>query len=98
MIESPNGKTNFWSEERDGKNVLFIGDADAENSKEIATLSEYVPYGWFTDDYVLVSKNGSELYIMGRDGIKPGDVPTKISDYHRPSYNFTGYGKGYGGL
>lgn len=97
-LESPNGLSTFWSESRDGKNVLFIGDSEGKNSKQIADLSEYNPYGWFTNDYILVSKNGSELYIMGRDGIKPGDVPTKIADYHKPDYNFTGYGKGYGGL
>ncbi len=98
FLESPNGKNTLWSEARDGKNTLFIGDAAGKNGKEIATLSEYVPYGWFTDEYVLVSKNFSELYVLGRDGIKPGSVPTKVSDYHRPNYSFYGYGKGYGGL
>lgn len=97
-LESPNGNSSFWSESRDGKNALFVGDAAGKNSKQIATLSEYVPYGWFTDDYILVSKGGSELFIMGRDGIKPGDVPTKVSDYHKPNYDFVGYGRGYGGI
>ena len=96
-LESPNGGSTFWMENRDGKNALFVGDDVGKNSKQIATLTEFVPYGWYSDDYVLVSKNSSELYIMGRDGIKPGDVPTKVSDYHKAVYTFNGFGGGYGG-
>jgi hypothetical protein len=95
FLVSPSGTKTFWYETRDGKNTLFIGDKNAENDKEIATLSEYQPYGWFGDEYVLVSKSGSELYVG-----TPGkvDSPLKISDYHKPNNAYTGYGYGYGGL
>jgi hypothetical protein len=95
FLVSPSGTKTFWYESRDGKNTLFIGDKNAENNKEIATLSEYQPYGWFGDEYVLVSKSGSELYVG-----TPGkvDSPLKISDYHKPNNAYTGYGYGYGGL
>ncbi|HET7528737.1 MAG TPA: hypothetical protein VFJ84_00720 [Candidatus Saccharimonadales bacterium] len=92
---SPSGSNTFWAEERDGKNTLFVGDEDGQNPKQIATLSDYSSYGWYTDKYLLVSKDGSELYIMAKDGSQP---PVKISDYHKPSFNFQGYGGGYGGL
>ncbi len=97
-LVSPNGNNTLWSEPRDGKNSLFIGDAAAKNDKQIASLSELVPYGWYTDDYILVSKNSSELYIMGRDGVVPGRVPLKVTDYHKSQYDFRGYGYGYGGF
>ncbi|MBX4191027.1 hypothetical protein KW794_02980 [Candidatus Saccharibacteria bacterium] len=92
---SPSGKNTFWSDPRDGKNTLFIGGEDGQDGKQIATLSEYNTYGWFTDDYLLVSKNSSELYIMGKDGKQ---TPLKISDYHKPALTYPGYGGGYGGL
>jgi len=92
---SPSGSQTFWSEQRDGKNTLFIGNQDSQNSKQIATLSNYSPYGWYTDNYLLVSKNGSELYAMAKDG---SQTPVKISDYHKPASIFYGYGGGYGGL
>lgn len=92
---SPSGKQTFWSEERDGKNTLFIGNQNGEDSKQIASLSEYLQYGWFTDDYLLVSKNASELYIMPKDG---SQTPLKISDYHKPAQSYYGYGGGYGGF
>jgi len=95
---SPSGKATFWSESRDGKNTLFIGDQSGNNAKQMATLSQYNTYGWYTDDYVLVSKNSSELYIMPSSGLKTGDQATKITDYHKPATNFYGYGGGYGGL
>jgi len=94
FLLSPSSKSTFWADQRDGKNALFIGDADAKNQKQIAALSEYTTYGWYTDDFLLVSKNSSELYIMGKDG----GTPLKITDYYKPAINYQGYGGGYGGL
>ncbi|HSW37726.1 MAG TPA: hypothetical protein VLG37_05175, partial [Candidatus Saccharimonadales bacterium] len=91
---SPSGKSTFWSDERDGKDLFLIGDDKGDNGKEITRLEDYGTYGWYTDNYVLLSKKGSELYIMGRDG----GEPIKITDYHKPAYNYRGYGGGYGGL
>lgn len=94
-LQSPSGNDTFWAEPRDGKNTLFIGNEDGQKGKQIASLSEYFTYGWFTDDYLLVSKNSSELYIMPKGASKN---PVKISDYHKPVQNFYGYGGGYGGI
>jgi hypothetical protein len=92
---SPSGDSTFWSEPRDGKNTLFIGDEGGQGGKQVATLSDYNTYGWFTDSYLLVSKNSSELYIMDNGGKQ---APIKISDYHKPALSFPGYGGGYGGF
>jgi hypothetical protein len=94
-LQSPSGQKTFWFEPRDGKNTLFLGNKEGENAQEIAVLSELTPYGWYTDNYLLTSKSSSELYIMGTD---KGAKPLKITDYHKPAYNFTGYGGGYGGF
>jgi hypothetical protein len=91
---SPSGKQTFWSEVRDNKNSLFIGNCDGQNGKQIATLSDYTPYGWYSDNYLLVSKGGSELYIMAADGSKP---PVKLTNYYKPQLSYRGYGGGYGG-
>ncbi|MBX4188588.1 hypothetical protein KW792_00630 [Candidatus Saccharibacteria bacterium] len=94
FLQSPSDKNTFWSEPRDGKNTLFIGDDDGNNEKQITTLSDYNTFGWYTDNYLLVSKNSSELYAMSKDGKNA----IKISDYHKPAVTFQGYGGGYGGL
>jgi hypothetical protein len=91
---SPSGNQTFWTELRDGKNTLFIGDANGGGQKQIASLSDYSPYGWYSDNYLLVSKNGSELYAMP----VAGGTPLKITDYYKPAVNYNGYGGGYGGL
>ncbi len=97
-LVSPEGKQTFWSESRDGKNVMLVGDLNGENGKQIASLSdEFSPYGWFGEGYLLVSKKGSELYIIPASGPKPGADLLKVSDYHKPAYSFRGYGYGYGG-
>jgi hypothetical protein len=91
---SPSGNSTFWGEDRDGKNTLFVGDNEGENEKTVASLSEYNIYGWYSDDYLLVSKKGSELYILPT----AGGTPFKITDYYKPSISYYGYGGGYGGL
>jgi hypothetical protein len=92
---SPSGNKTFWSEPRDGKNTLFVGDGEGLGAKQIATLSDYNTYGWYTDSYILVSKSSSELYVMDNAGKQ---AAVKISDYHKPAQTFTGYGGGYGGI
>jgi len=97
-LASPSGNSTFWSEPRDGKNSLFVGDQAGSNAKQIASLSDYQTYGWYSEDYLLASKNGSELYIFGSEGIKKESAALKITDYHKPVLNYPGYGGGYGGL
>ncbi len=93
-LESPSNKSTFWSEQRDGRSVMFVGNTGGEDGKEVANLQEFNTFGWFTDDYLLVSKKSSELFILP---VKGGE-PIKITDYHRPAYDLRGYGGGYGGL
>lgn len=92
-LESPSGNQTFWSSPADGKNTLTVGDKNGNNGNKIAILSDYDTYGWYTDNYLLVSKNGSELYIMP----VTGGTPLRITDYFKPGQFFNGYGGGYGG-
>ena len=96
-LVSPSAHKTFWYEPRDGKNTLFIGTQTGESPEEIASLSEYIPYGWYTDDYLLVSKDGSELYILPAGGADEKGQTIKVTDYHKPARSFQGYGYGYGG-
>jgi len=97
FLISPSGKQTLWYEARDGKNSLFIGDDSGKNARTITTLSDYAPYGWYGDDdqYILLTKNGSELYIAAAEGEITN--PLKVTDYHKGT-SYIGYGSGYGGL
>lgn len=96
-LASPSGSQTFWSEPRDGKTSLFVGDSDAQNARTVLSTSDYASYGWYTDSYLLVSKNSSELYIMSA-AASGNTQPLKVTDYYRPDLRFYGYGGGYGGL
>lgn len=93
-LASPSGKQTFWSEQRDGKATFFVGDSEGQAGKQVATLEDFQVYGWHSDDYLLMAKNGSELYILP----VAGGTPVKVTDYHKPQYSYQGYGGGYGGL
>ncbi len=95
---SPSANYTFWSEARDGKNTLLTGTGEGGSPKELATLSEYRPFGWYGDDYILMSKNNSELFIQPSAGLGAKGQIIKISDYHKPDFSLYGYGGGYGGL
>ncbi len=86
---SPSGNKTFWSVYADGKNNLRVGDQSGQGAKTISGESDYSPYGWFGDGYLLVSKNSSELYIMAADG---SSRPYKISNYYKPQVSYRGYG------
>lgn len=79
----------------DGKNNLTVRDQNGQDAETIALESDYSPYGWFTDDYLLVSKSSSELHVMAADG---SGQAFKISNYYKPQVSYRGYGGGYGGL
>lgn len=85
-LTSPNGQKTMWTETRDGKRVSFIGDADGKNEQQVGAAT-YEAYGWFGDDYVLYSKDGSELYVAAAGA--PLDGAHKVADY------FTQRGPGY---
>jgi len=96
---SPSGKQTFWAESRDGKNTIFLGAGDGGSPKQIATLSELTPYGWYgaNDQYLLLTKNDSELYIAQAGVPLTVSNVHKITDYHKPPNGYPGYGSGYGG-
>lgn len=95
---SPSGNQTLWTDLRDGKNTLFIGDPKAKNSKQINSVGDYAPYGWYGDNYILLTKNNSQLYIMPNSASPGGKQPLKVTDYYKPATTFNGYGYGYGGL
>lgn len=74
---SPSGSQTFWSEPRDGKNSLIIGDSFGGNQTTIAKLSDYDAAGWYGSQYLLLSKDDSQLYIMAASG----GTPIKIASY-----------------
>jgi hypothetical protein len=88
---SPSGSSTFWAQPQDGQNALYVGNASATNQKQIASLSPYTPFGWYTDSYLLVSQD-SGLYVMPATG----GTPLKITDYYKPLAGYNGYAGGYG--
>lgn len=99
-LQSPDGTQTFWYKPLDGENSLYTGDANASDNtaKTIGRDPNLTPYGWYTNDYLLLQKNSSELYILPTSGLSDTIKAFKISDYHKPAYTYYGYGGGYGGL
>ena len=79
---SPSGTKTLWTETRDGKNAFLVADSDGTGSSTIGSFNDYLPYGWFSDKYVLLTQKNNELYIMP----SKGGTPLKITDYQSTNY------------
>jgi hypothetical protein len=95
---SPSGNQTVWTGQQNGQNTLFVGDAASQHGKALAGLGDYQAYGWFSDNYLLLSKDGTNLYIVPASGLKSGQQPFKIGYYYKPVPQLNNYGYGYGGL
>lgn len=96
-LASPAGTEMLWSDVRDGKYTLFVGDNKGKNPRQIPSAGgDYAPYGWYSNDLILVSKGNNQLYVMPATGLKEPKQPLKVTNYYRPTTVLTGYG--YGGL
>jgi len=88
-VTSPTKQQVAWSEMRDGKQVVLLSDKTGNNPKTLTNLAGYTVFGWYGADYLLVSKNNSELFIVSSTGDK---VPSKLTDYYKPTLNQGSYG------
>ena len=79
---SPDGQKVFWSEPRDGKNALMVSDKDGNNKKVLDDQSDFAAFGWYGSDYLLLTKDRSELYIAPV-AMTPDITPLKISSFHK---------------
>ncbi len=94
-IVSPSGNQLFWSELRDGKNHLYVGNQNAGSAKELTGLGDYKPYGWFGDNFLLVSSiNSSELSILPVTGTAGTGKILKVSDFYKSYQYYNGYSYG----
>ena len=94
-LASPGGKQSIWTDTRNGKKIVMIGDSSAANPQAVPNLAGFSAYGWYSDNYLIVSKGSSELYIIASNG---NGSPLKIADYYKPAKSLGVYGFGYGGL
>lgn len=76
---SPNGRLAVWEEKRDGKNNILIGSDNGDSVENFAQETDFAIVDWYSNDYVLLSKQNSELFITSRAGIKSGNPAVIIS-------------------
>jgi hypothetical protein len=93
-VLSPSGNVVLWQD----KGTIYIGNSQAETAKQFATETGLMPYGWYGDDYILLSRGGSQLYIQSSSGLSTQSKLVLISDYSKPNYASSGYVTSYGGL
>lgn len=96
-LVSPSGKFTVWYELSNGQNLFFKGNSNAGDQQQIAALDNYVPYGWYSDNYIIASRGNDQLYIFPSSGLSGGHQPLVITDdYYEPNNTSNTYE--YGGL
>lgn len=62
-IASPSGKRTAWYETKDGKNQIYIGNADGQKGKVKATLpADHKPYAWYGEKTLLIAKGETKKF------------------------------------
>jgi hypothetical protein len=92
---SPSGSRSLWSELSNGQDLFLTGDSNGAGQQQIAALDGYVPYGWYSDSYILASRSNDQLYILPASGLSGAAQPLKITSYYEPG-GHSGYE--YGGF
>lgn len=96
-VFSPDNNHVAWYEPRGSQYSVYMGDSTGQSKRDIFdTQQAYVPYGWYDEAYVLLSKNRSELYIAPADTELQAATLQKIADYHAPPPGLAR--GGYGGM
>jgi len=90
-VLSPSGSQTVWAKPSNGQDLFLVGDANANNPKQIAALNGYSPYGWYGNNYILASQDNNQLYILPATGLSSGRQPLKISNYYEPATNAQAY-------
>jgi hypothetical protein len=90
-LVSPSGNHAVWSE----RGVFSTSDSSAADHKQIASLGNYSPYGWYSDNYVLATGGNSQLYVLPASGLSGAQQPTAITAYYEPAagsgYEYSGF-------
>jgi len=93
-IDSPSGDHTLWSTGNDA-GVLFVGDTNGNNPSQVTLSGNYSPYGWYGENYLLVSQKNNQLSIVPTSGLAAGRTPLSITSYYEPAssggYEYGGY-------
>jgi hypothetical protein len=66
---SPSGAAQMWSRVNGNSTTIYVGNKKGLDGVAVANLgNSYTPYGWWSDNYILLDKSGSGLYIMPASG------------------------------
>lgn len=96
-IPSPDGNSVLWYEPHGDQYSLYIGSVSDDQSRRdvLDTSQQYTPYGWYSQDYVVLSSR-NQLYIAPASGEIQTETLQKIADYHAAPAGLSS--NGYGGV
>jgi Tfp pilus assembly protein PilX len=95
-LVSPVGIHTLWSIMRDGVTAAMTGDQNGQSAKQLLRQSGYQPYGWYGEEYVVLSQDDDKLYIVPAAGLTTNEKPYVITDYYQTPETYTSIEYGYG--
>ncbi len=93
---SPSNNRTLYSTMSDGVVAIMTADQNGLNTKQLLRANGYQPYGWYGENYVLLSQNNDKLYIMPAAGLGASGKPYLISEYYQSPETYTSIEYSYG--
>ena len=79
---SPNNNNQMWSKIDGNTTTINIGSLNGDNPTVIAKFdNSYKPYGWLTNNYILLNKDDTGLYIIPSQGTDNQSKIQKIANF-----------------
>jgi hypothetical protein len=94
-LQSPDATRAFWNDIVSGSQKLLLGDKNAGASTPLSSAGDYTAYGWYTAQYLLLSRAGTGLYVIPVTGLGSSRAPLKAGDYYQAPQSVNGYGGGF---
>jgi hypothetical protein len=84
IASSPSGTSLLYADSVDGQTVASVSDQSGTKQRLVALHGVGTVQGWLSDDYILVSQDNSQLYVVSADPTNKKAQPLALASFYTP--------------
>lgn len=88
-LPSPSGTQVLWADTQSGRSSILVGDQNAGSPVTVLSYTDFRPFAWFSDSYLLLRNADGEIYAAS---VQANPQPKKVTDYLKTTTITNEYG------